>query len=322
MTKKNSLTNLKINNRNNFFKNLWKSKSLYMMFLPCIILLGIFSYYPMYGITIAFKDFKILEGIGGSAWVGFKHFQDLFGSREFGKVLSNTLIISIYRLLAGLPAPLILAIMINEMRVGFLKKFAQTVSYFPHFISWIVVSTIFTQLLSPSSGIVNAIIKVFGGKPIYFMAEPSLFRHVLIVTGIWKEIGWGSILYLALLTQIDPSIYEASIIDGASRLQIIRYINIPFLMPLFAILMMLSMGRLLNGGFDQIFNMANIRVLEVSDIIDTYVYRKGIVDFNYSYSTVAGVFKNIVGLVFVMLSQLFIYWLNKRMGDREIYGLY
>ena len=308
--------------KENIATRIWKSRMMYLMFLPCIIFLAVFNYYPMYGITIAFKDYYILEGIFGSPWVGFAHFQRLFNSPDFGRVLSNTVIISLYRIVAGLPVPVILALMLNEIRPGYFKRFSQTVSYFPHFVSWIVVTSMFTQILSPNSGILNAAIKALGFKPIYFMAEPRFFRHILIFTGIWKEMGWSSIIYLALLTQVDPQQQEAAIIDGATRLQRILYINLPYVLPLVSINMILSMGRILNAGFDQIFNMANIRVLDVSEIIDVYVYRIGLQEFNYSFSTAVGLFKNTVGIIFVILSQLFLSWLNKRMGDREIYGLY
>lgn len=305
-----------------FFKRVWKSRLLYLMFMPCVILLGLFCYYPMYGIIIAFKDFYILQGIMGSPWVGLKHFHELVTSLDFSRVLLNTIIISLYRIAAGLPVPILLALMINEMKDGAYKRFTQTVSYLPHFISWIVVTSLFTQVLSPSSGIINAIIKALGFKSIYFMAEPSLFRHVLVFSGIWKEAGWASILYLAVLSQVDQEVTEAAIIDGATRLQRIWHINLPYLLPIVSINMILSMGSLLNGGFDQIFNMVNPRVMDVAEIIDTYVYKLGMVNFNYSFSTAVGVFKNVIGVIFVIISQLFISWINKRGGDREIYGLY
>jgi putative aldouronate transport system permease protein len=308
--------------RKSVWKRIWKSRMLYVMFLPCVVLLGIFNYFPMYGIVIAFKDFYILEGILGSPWVGLKHFLDIFENPDFLRVLSNTIIISVYRVAAGLPVPVIFALMLNEMRNGAYKRVAQSISYLPHFISWVVATGMITQILSPSSGFVNVVLKALGFEPVFFMAEPSMFRHILVLSGIWKEMGWASILYLAVLTQVDPEVTEAAIIDGASRLQRIWHINLHYVLPIVSINMILSMGQILNAGFEQIFNMVNMRVLKVADIIDTYVYRIGLLQFNYSVSAAVGVFKNVVGIVFVIMSQMFLSWMNRRLGDREIYGLY
>ena len=247
----------------------------------------------MYGLQIAFKDLNIIQGIWRSPWVGQKHFRDFFGNPAAMKVVRNTIEISLLRIAFGFPAPIILALLLNEVKDGFFKRFTQTVSYLPHFISWIIISAIFHAMLSPSGGVVNTIIKAFGGRPIYFMASPQWFRPVLIFSAIWKEVGWGAVIYLAALSGVDLTLYEAAIVDGATRLQRMRYISLPSITPVVTIVLILSMGGILNAGFDQIFNMYNVRVYDVADIIDTYVYRAGLVSMQYSFSAAVGLFKSI-----------------------------
>lgn len=287
--------------RSSLWRQMVRTRYLWLLFLPGFILILIFNYGPMYGLQIAFKEYDLLKGVWGSPWVGLYQFETLFSSPVALRVIKNTLIISMLRLLIGFPAPIILALLINELKDGVFKRGTQTISYLPHFLSWIIIASLAGTMLSPSSGPVNAIIKLFGLKPIYFMVSPEWFRPVLIFTGIWKEVGWGSILYLAALSGIDPTLHEAAIVDGASRLQRIRYINIPSIGPVVAIVLILNMGFIMDAGFEQIFNMYNTRVYDVADIIDTYVYRVGLVSFEFSFGAAVGLFKSLTGLAMIII---------------------
>lgn len=282
------------------WRNIKQGKYLLLMMVVPMGLILVFNYGPMYGLQIAFKDYRILDGIWGSPWVGWKHFERFFTSPVTLRVLRNTIEISMLRLLCGFPIPIILALMINEMKDGVFKRVTQSISYLPHFLSWVVIAAIFFFVLSPSNGIVNRIIVALGGKSIYFMNDPKWFRVVLIVSSIWQSVGWGSIIYLAALSNVDPALHEAAMVDGASRLQRIWYINVPSIMPVITISLILSMGGIMNAGFDQIFNMYSPRVYDVSDIIDTYVYRAGLVSMEYGFSTAVGLFKSLVGLIMVL----------------------
>lgn len=288
-----------------------RDKSLLLMLLPGIILVLIFCYGPMYGLIIAFKDYNIGEGILGSPWVGFKHFEKFFSSSATMNVLSNTLIISFLRLVFGFPAPIFLAIMLNEIRQGPFKRIVQTVSYFPHFISWVIVAGIVSDLCSPSSGIINYIIKSLGGQPISFLTDTHWFRPVLIISGIWKSVGWESVIYLAALCAVPPELHEAATIDGASRLQRVRYITIPTIQPVISIMLLLAMGNIMSAGFDQVFNLYSPTVYQVGDIIDTYVYRIGIGQMMYSFNTAVGLFKSVVGVVLMVT----VNFITKRFTD-------
>lgn len=273
-----------------------KNFDIFLLFIPVILFYLIFHYAPMYGALIAFKDYKIMKGFSGSEWIGFRNFIDLFNTPSFWEVFRNTIIISCLRLLFGFPAPIILAILLNEITNSVYKKLIQTISYLPHFLSWVVLAGIFTQFLSPSTGLVNQVITMFGGKPVFFMGAPDWFRFTLITTGLWQSIGWGSIIYLASIASINVEMYEAAVVDGANRLQQIMYITLPSLVPVITITLILSMGSIINAGFDQIFNMYNPNVYRVADIIDTYVYRKGLAGMEYSFASAVGLFKNIIAI--------------------------
>ncbi|WP_252227383.1 ABC transporter permease [Caldicoprobacter algeriensis] len=298
-----------------FIVTISKHKYLYLMLIPGIAFFIIFHYIPMYGAVIAFKEYNIMQGILGSPWIGFKYFKHAFESPFFGEILWNTFIISVYKLIWGFPAPIILALLLNEVKNMKFRRTIQTVSYLPHFISWVVIGGMFTDLLSPQTGIVNNIIKMFGGQPIYFMASKEWFRTVLVVSSIWKEVGWNSIIYLAALSSIDPQLYEASQIDGANRWQQTWYITLPGIMSTIAILLILRLGNILNAGFEQVFIMYNPSVYEVADIIDTWVYRVGLQGMRYSLATAVGLFKSVVGFILVITSN----WLAKRMGESGIW---
>lgn len=276
-----------------------KYRVLLFMLVPAFIYFTIFHYLPMYGVLLAFKDFKITEGILRSPWAGVEHFGKILNDSYFYTVLKNTIIISIYKLVFGFPVPIIFALLLSEISSAKFKKLVQTVSYLPHFISWVVLAGIFFTIFS-LDGPVNAIVKLFGGDPMLYLADDRYFRSILVITSIFQGFGWGSIIYFAAISNIDPQLYEAAVIDGAGRFKRIFYISIPMLVPVIAIMLILSMSGILDAGFDQIFNMYNVKVYNVADIIDTYVYRKGLVEMSYSYATAVGLFKSIVALILIV----------------------
>lgn len=294
-------------------KRLRANRARLLMFLPGFAFILLFSYGPMYGLVLAFKDFNIGLGIWDSPWVGWKHFRAFLSNASSLRVLGNTLRISLLHLVFGFPAPIILALLLNELKPGFFKRAAQTISYLPHFISWIVVAGILSNLLSPGTGMVNEVIKMLGGKPVYFLADVRWFRTVLVVSNIWKGIGWGSVVYLAALCSIPPEQYESAMIDGANRLQRIRYITLPSMKGIISIMLLMQAGSLMNAGFDQVFNLYNPSVYAVGDIIDTYVYRMGIGQMMYSFNTAVGLFKSTVNFILVMT----VNFVTKRINEGE-----
>lgn len=273
---------------------------LYLFLLPALLYILVFSYWPMYGIQIAFKDYLPYEGIGGSPWVGFKHFAKFFQSITFWDLLGNTLSISIYALLASFPLPIILAFMINYTKSEWLKKITQTVTYAPHFISTVVLVGMLSIFLSPRSGFINTIVEMFGGRPIFFMGEEGWFRHVYVWSGVWQGTGWASIIYIAALSGVSPELHEAAIIDGANKLQRIRYIDFPSLIPTITILLILSMGQIMNVGFEKVLLMQNDLNRGVSEIISTYTYKVGLINAQYSYSTAIGLFNNAINFLILL----------------------
>ncbi|WP_442951651.1 ABC transporter permease [Paenibacillus sp. GYB003] len=267
---------------------------------PVLVYFIVFHYMPMYGVQIAFKDFIATKGIWGSPWVGLKHFDRFFDSYFFWRLLKNTLGISLYELAVGFPIPIVLALMINEVRHKGYKKFIQTVTYAPHFLSTVVLVGIVIMFLSPTSGIVNTIIKAFGGEPIFFMTKPEWFKTVYVLSGVWQQMGWSSIIYLAALAGIDPGLHEAARVDGASRLQRIWHINLPGIMPTVVILLILNIGSLMGVGFEKVFLMQNSLNTESSDVISTYVYRSGLLGAQYSFASAVGLFNSVVNFVLLL----------------------
>ncbi|MBJ9992342.1 ABC transporter permease [Paenibacillus sp. S28] len=293
-------------------KKIKQYRVLLLMIVPAVIYYMIFNYAPMYGVLLAFKDFKITQGILGSPWVGFKHFKMIFEDPYFYTVLRNTLIISVYKLLFGFPVPILFALMLSEITSTKFKRVVQTVSYLPHFISWVVLGGIFFTIFS-LDGPVNMIVHLFGGEKALFLADERYFRTILVVTSIFQGFGWGSIIYFAALSNIDPQLHEAAVMDGAGRFQRMFHISIPMLAPVIAIMLILSMSGILDAGFDQIFNMYNVKVYNVADIIDTYVYRKGLVEMDYSYATAVGLFKSVIALILIVTVNTIV----KRLGGKE-----
>lgn len=277
-------------------RNMW----LYLFLIPGFLYLFIFKYIPMFGIVIAFQDFSFVRGIWSSDWIGFANFEYLFQSRDFLKVFRNSMLLSVYQLIWEFPAPIILAVMLNEVRSLLFKRVSQTLLYLPHFISWVVLSGMIINFLSPSSGVINHIITSQGGEPIDFLIKPEFFRTIIISAEVWKGVGWGTIIYLAAMTGIDPTLYESSKIDGASRIQQIRYITIPGIMSTIIVLLILRMGSILDNGFEQVFLLYNPMTYEVADVIETYTYRIGLVDGRISYAAAVGLFKAFIGLILLI----------------------
>lgn len=280
----------------------WRDRYLYMMFLPVLAYFIIFKYIPMYGAVIAFKDFRFVDGINGSTWVGLKHFSRLFGSDDFYKVLYNTLKLSFLNIVCGFPMPIIFAVLLNEARCLKFKKTVQSILYIPHFISWVVLGGIIISLLSPSTGIAAAIGRALGmeyDQIPYLMGNKGWWTVVYIVSGIWQSTGWGTIVYLAAITGVDTGLYEAAMIDGAGKFRQIWHITLTQIRGTIAIMLIMRMGSVLSLSFEQIYALQNDMVLDVSDVISTYEYRIGLQGMQYSYTTALGLFKGVVGLVLV-----------------------
>lgn len=282
--------------------NLHRYREYYIMLIPGLLFFLIFCYGPMYGLVIAFQDYYPLKGISGSQFVGLKHFRTLLSNPFFLSVLKNTLIISIYKLIVCFPAPIFLCIALNEIRNAKFKKFAQSVSYLPHFVSWVVVSGIILEFLSPSRGPINILLQNLGFDSIFFVAEPKYFRGLLVLSDLWKSIGWGSIVYLAAVTSVDPSLYEAAEMDGAGRIKRIIHITLPALAPIVTVMLIMQSGKILNDSFEQVYNFLTPTTYEVGDVISTFVYRMGIQKMQYSFTTAVDLFKNIISFALVMLT--------------------
>lgn len=299
--------------QNQLLKAYKKHYQIVLMLVPGIILLILFNYVPMAGITIAFKDYKFMKGIFGSEWVGLKHFANLFQRANFGNIIMNTLSISVLKLLIGFPAPIILALMLNELRVQKLKKVLQTCTYLPHFFSWVVLAGIFKMVFS-STGPINTILGTFGiDKPLEFFSNGTLFRVMLIATHVWQSVGWGAIVYLAALSGVDESLYEAAYIDGAGRWKQTLNISIPCIIPTVVTVFILNVGSVMNAGYDQIYNMYNPTVYETADIIETYVMR-ALTKMDYGVGTAAGLFKSVIGMLLVITTN----HISSKLSDNEL----
>lgn len=279
------------------FKKNWR---LYVMILPTFICFFIFSYIPMYGVLIAFKDYVPSLGIWNSPWVGFKYFQQFFHSYYFWDLIRNTVGIQVYGLVVGFPLPIILALALNEMKEGFWKKFSQTVTYAPNFISTVVMGGMIIAFLDPSTGIINHAIELLGMKPIAFMSDPRWFKTIYVLSSVWQGTGWGSVIYLAALAGVDPSLHEAAIVDGASRLQRIWHINLPAIVPTMVILLIMNVGSLFSMGYEKILLLQNPLNLSSSNVIATFVYKQGLLDGQYSYAAAVGLFNSVINAVLLI----------------------
>lgn len=280
-------------------KKLIRSKYLLMMFLPCLAYYLIFKYLPMFGIVISFKDYNLYKGIWASEWVGLHYYKLFFNSPEVWILLRNTILLGVYKLVFGFPAPIILALLINEVKNMLFKRFVQTVSYLPHFISNVVVAGMVTMFLSPSTGFINKIINNFGFDSIHFMNNPGMFRPIYVLSEIWQHVGWETIIYLAALTSIDPSLYEAADMDGASRMRKLWHVTLPGIASTITILLILNVGRVLEIGFEKVFLLYNPATYSTADILSTFVYRTGLAGGNFSYAAAVDLFTGVVSLIFI-----------------------
>ena len=292
-------------------REMYRHRAYYLIILPAIVCFIVVKYIPIGGIVLAFKNYTITGGIWGSEWAGLKYFERMLGSADFLRVFRNTIVISLLKMATVFPAPIVFALMLNEVFNLRLKKTFQTVSYLPHFISWVVAAGLFRSFLS-FEGPVNYLLELFTDQRVVFMKDPFFFMMVVVTSGVWKTVGWGSIIYLAAIAGIDPELYDAAEIDGAGRMQRIVHITLPAILPVIVVLFLLRIGEIFDAGFDQIFNLYSPIVYSVGDIIDTYVYRQGLVNLQFSYTTAVGLSKNILGLIMLLIMN----YVVKRLGAR------
>jgi ABC-type polysaccharide transport system, permease component len=288
---------------------------LHIMVLPGLIFVLIFSYTPLVGLVLAFQKFSPFNGWFGSEWVGFKNFHTAFTLPGIGQVMWNTVFIATLKIIAGLIVPIIIALLLNEVNRVFIKRGIQTLIYLPHFLSWVILGGVLVDILSPTEGIVNTMLQGIGIKPIYFLGSNHWFPSVLVGTDVWKEFGFNTIVYLAAITGINPSLYEASIVDGASRWRQTYHITLPGMRSIIVLLATLSLGNVLNAGFDQVFVLYSPSVYQSGDILDTMIYRMGLENFQYSLATAVGLFKSVVSLLLISIS----YWLANRFANYRIF---
>ncbi len=296
----------KIKSKKSIWHELFRDRYLYLMLVIPIAYFIIFKYIPILGTVIAFKDYRINDGIFGSAWVGFKYFSKLATSSDFYKIFKNTLVLSVSNIGFSFPIPIILAILLNELGNLKFKKTVQSILYIPHFISWIVLGSIITAMLSPSTGVINKIIELCGGEAIYFLADKKWWRIVYVLSTIWQSAGWNTILYLAAITGIDAELYNAAMIDGANKWQQILHITLPGIAGTVCIVLVMRMGSVLSLSFDQIYALQNDMVIDISDVISTYEYRLGLLNMQYSYTTAIGLFKGVIGLILVAATNMIV----------------
>lgn len=288
--------------RDTLWRYMRRNKVLYFMVIPGMLYFVVFRYVPLLGSVIAFQDYSIFKGFAHSDWVGFKWFEQFFSFPQFRRLLTNTLIIGLYQLLFAFPAPILLAVLLNEVRNMTFKRTVQTIVYLPHFLSWVIIGGLGYMLLSPETGLINQWIVAAGGQPIYFLMKAEYFRSIIVASGIWKEMGWNAIIFLAALTGISPSLYEAARIDGAGRLKQFLYITLPGLLPTIMLLLLLKIGTIMESSFEQIYIFLNPITFQTGDVLDTYTYREGIVKGQYSLTTAIGLFKSVVGFVLLLIA--------------------
>jgi putative aldouronate transport system permease protein len=295
-------------------KDFSQNRFVYLMAVPVLLYYILFHYGPMYGASIAFKDFSPAKGILGSPWIGFEHFKSFFDSYYFFRIFRNTIVINLYVLIFGFPLPIILAILLNEIRTTGTKRFIQTVSYLPHFISIMVVAGMIIDFTS-RQGVINDIIGFFGGERMSLLLDPKKFRPIYVISDIWQTMGWNSIIYLAALSAIDPQLYEAAEMDGAGRFRKMWHITFPSLMPTITILFILRMGNMMNIGFEKIILLVNQSTMETGDVISSFVYRKGLLEFSYSYSAAVGLFNSMINFALLLLAN----WSSRRMNQTSLF---
>ncbi|QAY67635.1 ABC transporter permease [Paenibacillus protaetiae] len=301
--------------RSGLGKRVWRNKWIYLMILPGLIYFIIFKYVPMFGLVIAFEDYKPFKGVFGSDWVGLDHFRRLFTQPDFWNILANTLILFGMNLVFYFPVPILLALMLNEVRVSFFKRFFQTLVYLPHFMSWVIIVSISYVMLTMDGGVINELLESLGMAKINFLLSPEWFRPTYIIQVIWREAGWGTIIYLAAIASVDPQLYEAARMDGAGRFRQIWHITLPAIRSVIIVLLILKIGDVLELGFEHVYLLLNSMNRDVAEIIDTYVYTAGLRQMQFSYSSAVGLFKSVIGLILVMAANK----LSKKFGEEGIY---
>lgn len=294
---------------------LMKKKYLYLMLLPGILYFLIFNYAPMYGVLIAFKNFNFKRGIMGSEWIGLENFKYMFQLDNFYNVFKNSMVLSLCRIAFTFPIPILLALFLNDIRNTKFQKTLQTLFYLPHFVSWVVIGSILVNFLSPTNGVINNVIQSLGGEPVFFLAEKKYFVPIVILTSLWKDSGWSTIIYLAAITGISGELYEAAKIDGANKLQQLRYITFPCIKSTVVTMLILRLGSIMNNGFEQIFILQNSMNLSVSEVFETYTYRLGMLDGRYSFATTVGLFTSVIGVIFLLASN----YIAKKLGEDGIW---
>lgn len=295
-------------------KRIWKSRYYYLMLLPAILWLTLFEFAPLYGIQIAFKNFKMSLGITESSWVGLYHFQSFVKSYSFKTLITNTFALSFYTLFVGFPIPILVALILNETK-GRYKRLVQTTLYAPHFISVVVLVGMLDTMLSPSFGVVNYILEGLGMERVYFMAEPGMFRHLYVWSGVWQGMGWGAIVYLAALSAVDPALHEAAELDGASRLQRIIHVNLPTILPTIITMLILRVGNIATVGYEKVYLMMNDLNVSTAEVISTYVYKRGLQNANYSFAAAVGLLNNVVNITMVLIANR----ISKKVSDTSLF---
>jgi putative aldouronate transport system permease protein len=296
-------------------RTVWRFRWIYALMLPSLLYFAIFRYGPLLNAQIAFKDFKPVLGVWGSPWSGFENFETFINSFYFTELMFNTVFFSMAKLILGVPAAIVLAVALYETWFKGFRTVVQTVVYLPHFLSWVIMFGILLMLLSPGNGLINAIIKQFGGETITFMTSEKWFRSIVILSDIWKEIGWSTIIYLAALLAISPDLYEAAAVDGASHMTRIWHISLPGILPVIVLVTLLRLGNILDAGFNQIFVLYSVPVYSVGDIIDTWVYRQGVLQFQFGLATAVGLFKGVIGMVLLVSANQ----VAKRLTDQSLF---
>ncbi|MBU7592912.1 sugar ABC transporter permease [Metabacillus halosaccharovorans] len=305
---------IKTNKKSIWFR-IWQHRVFYLFLLPGIIWFFIFAYIPMYGITIAFKDFNFVKGILGSPWAGLKYFEQFFNYYQAGEIIRNTLIISLMKLLIGFPMPIILALMLNEVRVTKFKRTVQTISYLPHFISWVVVVTLLQRMLTPYGGPVNELLSTFGFDKVQFLGNINYFYQVIIASDIWKGIGWGAIIYLAAISGVDPQLYEAAKIDGANRFRQIWHVTLPSIRGVMVLLFILACGGIMSAGYEQLLLLNTPATAKIGTVLDVYVIQAGLEQGRFSYATAVGLFQGIIGLILIITANQ----VSKKVNDTSLW---
>ena len=294
---------------------IWRYKYQYLLLIPAILYFFIFHYVPMYGVIISFKDYSFKKGILGSDWVGLENFIYMFNLNDFYRVFWNSFCLSFLRLIFEFPVPIIIALLLNEIGSKRFKKITQTAIYLPHFISWAVIGGILVNFLSPTWGVVNDIIQRLGFEPIFFLGDPKYFRTTVVISSIWKEAGWGTIIYLAAITGIDVEQYEAATVDGANRWQRLIYITLPNIKTTIILMLILRMGSIMSNGFEQIYTLQNTQNLSVSEVFETYTYRVGLLGGRFSFATTVGLFASVISMIFLLTTN----FISKKMGEETIF---